>query len=157
MIKNLSGQSPFRVPFAFGSSVDVFINGNNGGNVKVLSSTGEELARHEFSGKIIRDLKVSQNQSLECEVNGGGDVIFSILEENASLKGGTAVGRFEIVANGEDLSFPLAYTLVSKAECMCFINGSLFSDFEIEENSIVFNEPVFKGAKIELQLIKPQE
>ncbi|MDA3969569.1 hypothetical protein [Helicobacter ibis] len=58
---------------------------------------------------------------------------------------------------GEDLSFPLAYTLVSKAECMCFINGSLFSDFEIEENSIVFNEPVFKGAKIELQLIKPQE
>ncbi|MDA3969699.1 hypothetical protein, partial [Helicobacter ibis] len=43
----------------------IFINGNNGGNVKVLSSTGEELARHEFSGKILRDLKVSQNQSLE--------------------------------------------------------------------------------------------
>lgn len=52
------------VPFAFGSSVDIFINGNNDGSIKVLSSTGEELARHEFSGKILRDLKVSQNQSL---------------------------------------------------------------------------------------------
>ncbi|MDA3967901.1 MULTISPECIES: hypothetical protein [Helicobacter] len=44
--------------------MDIFINGNNDGSIKVLSSTGEELARHEFSGKILRDLKVSQNQSL---------------------------------------------------------------------------------------------
>lgn len=164
MLRNASGASPFVHRIVFNSEVSVFVSAEQDKNVKVY--VDEHVV---FQGKvgensrIISGIYVSPNQDVRVEVEDGGDVFLSILEENVKMIGGVSVASISYLADGQTTIFPLPASNApahTRDEVMVSIHGVRTETFSLTENkeNIQFNEGApFINARIDITLTKPQD
>ncbi|KAB0574549.1 hypothetical protein [Helicobacter pullorum] len=162
MIRNAGGVSPFVNVFAFSCEANVYVTPttpNSKVKISVLDSTDKELyivADRELL--FLGGIYLNANQKLKVEINGGGSVFVSYLEENTSLIGGVSVTKQSYIGDNQTTEFalPSGVDTQDKALINVFVEGMKCEDYSLQDSKVVFGIAPFSNSDIEILAIIPQ-
>lgn len=159
MLKNAIGTSPFSLQFAYASNIGVLCNPNIVDSEITIKI--ENSIIYKGTNTHLNNLFIMQNQTLEVDIDGGGSVFISILEENLKLLGGVGIAQSEYVGDGILNEFEIPKGLSpanAKNELIVNLDG-ISVDFTLsnDKTKIILSDPPYVGGLIKIKIIKPQE
>lgn len=164
MITNNIGKSPLTTQCAFKSECSVFITPTTAGSevtIILKDGNGNTLGTI-FKGVStkVAGIFLKENQAIEVEINGGGYVFVSLLEENTTLKAGVHFSAVHYVGDAitKVFALPLNHSITDIALLQVFFEGQETRDFTLSVDglSIAFKEAPFLNAEIDIFLNLPQ-
>lgn len=164
MITNNIGKAPLTTQCAFKSECSVFVTPTTAGSevtITLKDGAGNALGTI-FKGVStkVAGIFLKENQAIEVEINGGGDVFVSLLEENTTLKAGVHFSTAHYMGDGAKKVFelPLNHSITDTSLLQVFFEGQETRDFTLSADglSIEFKEAPFLNADIDIFLNLPQ-
>lgn len=149
---------------AFKSECSVFVTPTTAGSevtINLKDGVGNTLGTI-FKGVStkVAGIFLKENQAIEVEINGGGYVFVSILEENTTLQAGVHFSAVHYVGDAitKDFALPLNHSITDIALLQVFFEGQETRDFTLSAGgtSIEFREAPFLNAEIDIFLNLPQ-
>lgn len=144
MIRNNIGKSPLKTHCAFKSECCVFVSpAKEDAQVTITLENGAGvLLGVVYKGKEtkISGIYVRENQVLKVEVEGGGDVFISVLEENTTLRAGVHCGSVEYEGDGEKIKYALPQEILDLSLIKVFVEGQLVREYELNGEEITFKQ-----------------
>lgn len=162
MITNHLGKSPLSTPCAFKSECNIFISPdtpNSNVTIKLKDGAGNHLGIiYKGTETKITGIFVKENQTIETEIDGGGSVFVSLLEENTALKAGVHFSTIHHVGDAKTTTFPLPFKATDLGLVKVFVEGQQTRDFTLsnDKSSVEFREAPFLNAEIDIFLTLPQ-
>lgn len=162
MITNNIGKSPLTTQCAFKSECSVFVTPTTAGSevtITLKDGNGNTLGTI-FKGisTKVAGIFLRENQAIEVEINGGGDVFVSLLEENTTLKAGVHFSAVHYVGDGVERTFalPHAQEVLDKSLVQVFIEGQEVREFALNGVNVEFAEAPFEECAIDIFVSLPQ-